>query len=82
MINPVDEYIYLKYSGIKYIFIVLYVDDILLATNDLNLLLDTMKFLSNNFEIKDLGNASYVLDIQIYRSRSKTDLRAVTKWLY
>ena len=43
----------------------------LLATNDLNLLCDTKKFLSSNFEMKDLGNASYVLGIQIYQDRSK-----------
>ena len=47
--NPADEYIYHKFSGSKNIFLVLYVDDILLATNDLNLLNDTKKFLSNNF---------------------------------
>ena len=39
--NPADECIYHKFSGSKYIFLVLYVDDILLATNDLNLLRDT-----------------------------------------
>ena len=50
-------------------FLVLYVDDILLATNDLNLLHDT-----NNFEMKDLGNASYVLGIQIYRDQPKNIL--------
>ena len=38
-------------------------DDILLATNDLNILRDAKKFLSNNFEMKDLGDASYVLGI-------------------
>ena len=43
----------------------------LLATNDLNLLRDTKQFLSNTFEMKDLGNASYVLGIQIYQDRSK-----------
>ena len=53
------------------IFLVLYVDDILLDTNDLNLLRDIKKFLSNNFEMNDLGNASYVLGIQIYRDHSK-----------
>ena len=52
-------------------FLILNVDDILLATNDLNLLRDAKKFMSNNFEMKDLGNASYVLGIQIYRDRSK-----------
>ena len=64
--NPADECIYHKFSGSKYIFLVLNVDDILLATNDLKLLRDTKKFLSSNFEMKDLGNASYVLGIQIY----------------
>ena len=63
MLNSTDECIYHKFSGSKYMFLVLNVDDILLATNDLNLLRDTKKFLSNNFEMKDLGNASYVLGI-------------------
>ena len=61
MINPADECIYLTFSGSKYIFLVLYVDDILLATSDLNLSCDTKNFLLNTFEMKDLGNASYVL---------------------
>ena len=69
--NPADECIYHKFSGSKYIFLVLYVDDMLLATNDLNLLHDTKQFLSNTFEMNDLGNASYVLGIEIYRDRSK-----------
>ena len=33
--NTVDQCIYLKVSGSTFIFLVLYVDDILLATNDL-----------------------------------------------
>ena len=36
VINPADECIYHKFIGSKYIFLVLYVDDILVATNDLN----------------------------------------------
>ena len=60
MINPADECIYHKFSVSKYIFLVLYVNDILLDTNDINLLSDTKTFLSSNFEMKDLGNASYV----------------------
>ena len=71
MINRVNECIYHKFSVNKYIFLVLCFDDILLATNDLNLLHDTKKFLSKNFEMKDLGNASYFLGILIYRDRHK-----------
>ena len=74
VINPANECIYHKFSGSKYIFLVLYVDDILLATNDLNLLRDTKKFLSRNFEMKDLGSVSYVLGIQTYRDRLKNVL--------
>ena len=61
--NVVDNCIYLKVSGSKYIFLVLYVDDILLAANDLGLLHKTKEFLSQNFEMKDMGEASYVIGI-------------------
>ena len=39
--NTVDRCIYLKVSGSKFIFLVLYVDDILLASSDIGLLHDT-----------------------------------------
>jgi hypothetical protein len=45
---------------------ILYVDDILLASSDKNLLHETMGFLSSNFDMKDLGDASYVLGIEIH----------------
>ena len=61
----------MKISGSKFIFLVLYVDDILLATNDLGLLHETKKFLSRNFEMKDLGAATYVIGIEIFRDRSQ-----------
>ena len=36
-----DQCIYMKVSGSKNIFLVIYVDDILLAANDTNLLVET-----------------------------------------
>ncbi|KAL6315384.1 hypothetical protein AAG906_000494 [Vitis piasezkii] len=69
--NLMDECVYHKFSGSKYIFLVLYVDDILLATNDIGILHDTKRFLSKHFEMKDLGDASFVLGIQIHRDRSR-----------
>ncbi|GJT61588.1 retrovirus-related pol polyprotein from transposon TNT 1-94 [Tanacetum coccineum] len=51
----VDRCIYRKISGSKFIFLVLYVDDILLATNDFGLLHKTKEYLSKNFEMKDMG---------------------------
>ena len=61
----------MKVSGSKFIFLVLYVDDILLATNDLGLLHQTKKYLSQNFEMKDMGEATYVIGIEIFRDRSQ-----------
>ena len=69
--NMVDDCIYHKFSGSKHIYLVLYVDDILLATNDIGMLHETKRFLSKKFEMKDLGDASFVLGIQIHRDRSR-----------
>jgi hypothetical protein len=69
--NTVDRCIYLTVSGSKFIFLILYVDDILVATSDLGLLHETKRFLSMNFEMKDMGEASYVIGIEIFRDRSR-----------
>jgi hypothetical protein len=60
--------------GSKFIFLVLYVDDILLASSDMNLLLEIKRFLSSKFDMKDLEEAAYVLGIQIHRDRAKCAL--------
>ena len=62
---------YHNFSGSNICFLALYIDDILLATNDICLLRDTLRFLSNLFEMKDLGDASFVLGIQIHRDHSR-----------
>jgi hypothetical protein len=48
-----------------FIILVFYVDDFLLASSDKNLLYKTKGFLSSNFDM-DLGDASYVLGIEIH----------------
>jgi Reverse transcriptase (RNA-dependent DNA polymerase) len=62
---------YHKFSGSKFVFLVLYVDDILLASNDKNMMHETKKFLFKHFDMKDLGEASYVLGLKIHRDRNK-----------
>jgi hypothetical protein len=42
---------------------VFYVDDILLAANDKVFLFETKRMLSSHFDMKDLGEAFYVLGI-------------------
>ena len=68
--NKVDHCVYLKNNETKLIFLVLYVDDILLASNDLDLLSKTKGLLSKTFDMKDLGKASFVLGIELHRDRS------------
>ena len=63
--NTIDQCIYLKFSRSKFIILMLYVDDILLASSDVELLHETKQFLSSKFDMKDLGNASFVL---VYKS--------------
>ena len=46
-------------------------DDILLAANDKSLLYEVKQFLSKNFDMKDMGEASYVIGIKIHRERSR-----------
>ena len=66
-----DQCIYQKVSGSKICFLMLYVDDILLATNDKGLLYEVKQFLSKNFDMKDIGEASFVIGIKIHRERSR-----------
>ena len=49
-------------------------DDILLATNDKGLLYEVKQLLSKNFDMKDMGEASYVIGIKIHRERSQGTL--------
>ena len=58
-----------RFKNGKFIFLILYVDDILLASSDVDLLLETKKFLSSKFDTKDLGEASFVFRIEIHRDR-------------
>jgi hypothetical protein len=77
--NIVDNCIYVKFKGKDFTILVLYVDDILLASSDKNMLYETKSFLSSNFDLKDLGDASYVLGIEIHRDRTKDVLRLFEK---
>ena len=67
--NIVDQCIYMKVSGRKYILLVLYIDDILLTTNDTDLLVERKQLLFSHFDMKDLGEVSYVLGIWILHDR-------------
>ena len=58
-------------SGSKICFLILYVDNILLATNDMGLMHKVKQFISKHFDMKDMGDASYVICIKIFRDKHK-----------
>ena len=69
--NGEEPCIYKWANGPVVVFLVLYVDDILLIENDIPALPGIKIWLSSQFSMKDLGEASYILGMKIYRDRSK-----------
>ena len=65
-----DHCVYIKKHKDKYALLSLYVDDILIARNDLEFVQTIKRSLSSTFEMKDMEYASYILGVKIYRSRS------------
>ena len=69
--NMDEPCVYKKVNGSAVVFLVLYVDDILLIRNNVSVLQSIKIWLSKKFSMKDLGEATYILGIRIYRDRSK-----------
>ena len=52
-------------------FLVLYVDNILLIGNDVGMLSTVKVWLANTFDMKDLGEVSYILGIKLFQDRKR-----------
>jgi hypothetical protein len=59
--NEEEPCVYKRASGSTLVFLVLYVDDILLIGNDIPMLEVVKTLLKKSFSMKDLGEAAYVL---------------------
>ena len=62
---------YLKHSNKGFVILSLYVDGILLVENSKMMIDTAKKWLSSNFKMKDIDEASYVLGVKIIRDRAK-----------
>nr|GEW17435.1 hypothetical protein [Tanacetum cinerariifolium] len=60
-----------SHSGSDVVFLILYVDDILIMGNNIPRLKEVKDYLRKCFSMKDLGEAAYILGIKIYRYRSR-----------
>jgi hypothetical protein len=67
IVNKADKCVYYRYGGGNGVILCLYVDDILIFGNNVDVIKEVKDFLSNNFEMKDLGEADVILNIKILR---------------
>jgi transposase InsO family protein len=65
-----DHCVYVRHQGGEVLYIVLYVDDLLLIGSSLTEINKLKVDLSNRFEMTDLGEAQYVLGLQLSRDRT------------
>ncbi|GJV42327.1 retrotransposon protein, putative, ty1-copia subclass [Tanacetum coccineum] len=69
--NLDEPCVYQKASGSNVTFLILYVDDIIIMGNHIPSLQSVKDYLGKCFAMKDLGEATFILGIKIYRDRSK-----------
>ena len=66
-----DHCVYVKRSERSFIILSLYVEDLLLAGNNKAFIKTIKEWLSSTFEMKDMGEASFVLGVKILRDCSR-----------
>ena len=62
-----DQCIYSKEEGGNFIYVGLYVDDMLLIGNNMDTIKEVKKQLSSKFNMKDLGATNFILKMEIKR---------------
>lgn len=63
-----DHCLFFKGSGVSFLCLLVYVDDVLVAGPSLPLIVELKQFLDSTFTIKDLGEARYFLGVEIART--------------
>ena len=67
--NLDESCVYKRHRDKVVMFLVLYVDDILLIGNDVEVMSSVKVWLSSQFDMKDLGEANFILGIKLWRDR-------------
>jgi hypothetical protein len=63
--NEADKCVYYRHGGGEGVIMCLYVDEILIFGTSLELIKEVKDFLSQKFEMKDLGEADVILNIKL-----------------
>jgi hypothetical protein len=72
--SRVDHYVYSKQVGNHFIYVVLYVDDMLLVGNNMDVIKEVKSQLSSKFDMKDIGVANFILGMEIKRDHANRKL--------
>ena len=85
IIHEYDKCIYFKNFGNEYIILCLYVDDILILRTSHNAIQRVKDYLSQNFDMKDLGPADMILGMKISKTSNGISLsltHSIERMLY
>ncbi|WKA10744.1 hypothetical protein VitviT2T_028301 [Vitis vinifera] len=66
--NNVDKCLYSKTCDDYMVIVCLYVDDMLILSDDMKGIIETKRFLSSTFKMKDLGEVDTILGIKVKRN--------------
>nr|AAS01934.1 putative Integrase core domain containing protein [Oryza sativa Japonica Group] len=69
-VNEADKCVYYRHGGGEGVILCLYVDDILIFGTNLEVINEVKSFLSQNFDMKDLGVADVILNIKLIRGEN------------
>jgi hypothetical protein len=72
--SKVDHYIYSKEEGGNFIYVELYVDDMLLIENNMNAIKEVKKQLSSKINMKDISATNFILGMEIKRDRETRNI--------
>lgn len=73
--SQVDPSLFLYHKDTMHAFLLVYVDDIIVTTNDSTFVPQLLQFLQQDFAMKDLGSLSYFLGIEALRDHNGLHLR-------
>ena len=74
MRSKVDHCVYYKHVGNHFIYVVLYVDGMLLVGNNMEVIKEVKMLLSSKFAMKDISAANLILGMEIKRNHADRKL--------